>query len=174
MAKTVTILSLLGCNPKFNKNPTQNITHPTQATQAEKQESQAATIINQLDQDEKEALAFLRDALKDSTIDANVSKTHTDKEIDDFIVYADVTKLKKVLENIVKTLKTKREAEDAIAKITTEDQKNQLTNQLQEAEKQSKTMLKAASSNDFDSMYNNLKVNDDANQFENIKNQAQQ
>ncbi|AHH13329.1 hypothetical protein BHO_0006306 (plasmid) [Borrelia hermsii YBT] len=129
--------------------------------------------IEQLSDDEKEALTFLQYSIikpnPDDSDDYNII-INARKNFHKLIINSSIDKLKSILSNIILTLKTKKEAKNSLENYNGL-LKNTFTKKLETASTQFTNLLKITCNTlDFDEMYNNLSTTNNANIFENIIN----
>ncbi|UPA11397.1 hypothetical protein bpSLO_001255 (plasmid) [Borrelia parkeri] len=130
-------------------------------------------VIEQLSNDEKEALTFLKDsATKPNPDDPNDHSiiTNIQENLHKLILNLSIDQLKSILSNIIPTLKAKKEAEDSLENYN-DPLKNTFIKRLKNASTQFKYFLKnICNTSNFDEIHQNLSTTNNANVFENIIN----
>ncbi|UPA19222.1 BTA121 domain-containing protein surface lipoprotein [Borrelia puertoricensis] len=130
-------------------------------------------IIEQLNDDEKEALSFLKYSItKPNPVDPDEYNItiNAQENLHKLTLNSDIDKFKSILSNIILTLKAKKEAENTLENYNG-PLKDTLTKILENAIALYENLLKIIfNTPDFDEMYNNLSITNNANTFENIIN----
>ncbi|UPA12763.1 BTA121 domain-containing protein surface lipoprotein [Borrelia venezuelensis] len=130
-------------------------------------------IIEQLNDDEKEALSFLKYSITTpNPVDPDEYNItiNAQENLHKLTLNSDIDKFKSILSNIILTLNTKKEAENTLENYNG-PLKDTLTQMLKDAIALYENLLKIIfNTPDFDEMYNNLSITNNANTFENIIN----